>query len=376
LRAASGRRQDEAAVLDNVDVIPYLLERDLISARAVVDGGVRIVDVSRRNRVFIVSADGEPGLVVKQARDADDAGVLHEARVLERLRAGDPRLAGRLPAVVSCDRAASILVVDAARDGHDLRARHERGRFSRELAAQVGRTLALLHAMPLATLGDEEAPLDPSWALQLHRPSLKATHHMTGGASELVSTIQGSQELCAALDELHASRRDATVVHGDMRWDNVLVVRASTAASSRRSRLLLVDWESAGRGDPSLDLGAFLGEYLHAWLRSIPIVDPKDPGRLLAHAGLPLSRMRPAIGAFWLSYARHSRAAIPELGRLLRRAASCAAVRVLTCAFEGSLSHHELSGSGRFALQLSANILRRPDEAIAHLLGIDASWTR
>jgi aminoglycoside phosphotransferase (APT) family kinase protein len=140
--------------------------------------------------------------------------------------------------------------------------------------------------------------------------------------------------------------------------------------------MLLVDLESAALGDPSLDLGTFLGEYLHAWLRSIPIVDPADPGRLLAYAGRPLARMRPAMSAFWLSYAHSSPAATPELGRVLRGAASWAAVRVLSSAFEDSLSRHELRGSAHVALQLGLNILQRPDEAIAHLLGIGTSWAR
>jgi aminoglycoside phosphotransferase (APT) family kinase protein len=363
-------------VLDNVDVMPYLLERDLVSARAVVEGGVRIVDMSRRNRVFLVTVDGGPHVVVKQAADPEDAGVRHEAVVLDRLRATDRRLAARLPAPLSYDRATGILVLEAGRDAHVLRERHARGRFSRELAAQVGRTLALLHGTPLATLGDHAAPVDPAWALRLHRPSLRAAHHMTDATRELVSTIQQSQELCAALDELDASGGDATVVHGDVRWDNVVVARATSAATSRRSRLLLVDWESAGHGDPSLDVGAFVGEYLYAWLRSVPIVDPGDPGRLLAHARYPLARMRPALSAFWLSYARHSSRAVPQLGRLLRRAARCAAVRVLASAFEGSLSQHELPGSAHFALQLCLNTLRRPDEAIAQLLGISAAWAR
>jgi len=364
-------------VLEIADVMSYLLQRDLISARAVVDGGLRIVDMSRRNRVFIVTADDQPGLVVKQPSDADDAGVRHEAVVLERLRATNPRLAARLPRPISFDLSAGVLVLEAAPDAQDLRERHARGRLSRELAAQAGRVLALLHATPLAALGDQGAPWDPGWALRLHRPSLKtAQHTLTGAASEFVRKIQRSQELCAALDDLHASRRGGAVIHGDVRWENVLTARASRGTSPRRSRLLLVDWESAGRGDPSLDLGAFFGEYLHAWLRSIPIVDPKDPGRLLAHAGCPLARIRPAVGAFWLSYTRHSAAAAPELGRLLRRAASYAAVRVLTSAYEESLSRHELGGRAHFALQLSLNILRRPDEAIAHLLGLSASWTQ
>jgi aminoglycoside phosphotransferase (APT) family kinase protein len=355
----------------------YLLERDLISAEAVVDGRLKIVDMSRRNRVFIVTSDGERGYVVKQPSDGDDAGVRHEAVVLERLRAANPRLAARLPAPVSYDPAAGILVLEAARDVRDLRDRHARGRFSCEVAAQVGQALALLHATPTATLGEHSAPWDPRWALQLHRPSLTTAQHvLTSAANELVRTIQQSQELCAALDELHASLREVALIHGDVRWENVLTARAPSGASPRRSRVLLVDWESARRGDPSLDLGAFFGEYLHAWLGSIPIVEPADPGRLLAYAGRPLARMRPALRAFWLSYTRRSPAAAPELGRLLRRAASCAAARVLTGALERSLSRHRLRGSPRFAVQLSLNILQRPDEAIAQLFGISASWPR
>lgn len=361
-------------MLDIADVTPYLLERDLISAKAVVEGGLRVVDMSRRNRVFVVTAEGEPGYVVKQPSGPDGAGLRHEALVLERLRAADRRLAARLPVPISYEPTAGILVLEAARDAQDLRERHARGRFSRDLAAQAGRTLALLHATPPAVLGDQDSPWDPSWSLRVHRPSLKAAQHMTSGACELVSTIQRSDELCAALDELHDSQDDSAVIHGDIRWENVLAARAPDVASSRRSRVLLVDWEAAGCGDPSVDLGFFFGEYLHAWQRSVPIVDPKDPGRLLAHSDRPLAHMRPAMSAFWRSYATHSPLTASALGRLLRRATSFAAVRVLMSAFEESLSHHEPRASARFALQLSVNILRRPDEAIAHLLGLSASW--
>lgn len=351
----------------------YLLERNLITAQSVVDGGLKIVDMSRRNRVFAVTADGERAFVVKQSSDRG-GGVGHEAVVLERLRATHARLAAQLPAVVSFDGATGVLVLEAAHDPQNLRDRHARGRFPRELAAQVGRTLALLHATQPEILDDRKSPLDPSWILQLHRPSLTDAHEVLAGAAiEFVKTIQRSEHVCAALDELHASWDARTVIHGDIRWDNLVTARTA-GGSSCRSRLLLVDWESAECGDPSLDVGAFFGEYLYAWLRSIPIVDPTDPGRLVEHAGLPLARMRPALAAFWLSYAGHSSAAPRELARLLRRAASCAAVRVLACALESSMSSHALPRNARFALQFSENILRRPDEALAHLIGIGASW--
>jgi aminoglycoside phosphotransferase (APT) family kinase protein len=150
----------------------------------------------------------------------------------------------------------------------------------------------------------------------------------------------------------------------------VLAARAPRGSSARRSHLLLLDWESAGAGDPSQDVGTFFGEYLSDWIRSIPIVEPKDPGRLVASARRPLTRMRPAITAFWAAYSGRDEGD----GLLLRRAVRFAAVRVLAGAYEESLARSTLSGSAHFALQLSANILRRPDQAIAHLLGIKAPW--
>jgi hypothetical protein len=64
-----------ADVLDLADIEPYLTERGLLSARAVVDGGLRVADVSRLNRVFLVTAEGERCLVVKLADEPGSVGV-------------------------------------------------------------------------------------------------------------------------------------------------------------------------------------------------------------------------------------------------------------------------------------------------------------
>jgi hypothetical protein len=55
---------------------------------------------------------------------------------------------------------------------------------------------------------------------------------------------------------------------------------------------------------------------------------------------------------------------------VLRRAVRFAAVRLLAAAFEESQRHTELQARANDALHLARNILRRPDEAAAHLLGL------
>src|ERR671925_502329 len=147
---------------------------------------------------------------------------------------------------------------------------------------------------------------------------------------------------------------------------------APSTGSGRWTGLQLIDWELCGAGDPGLDIGAFFGEHLRAWLQSIPIVDRRDPGRLLPHARLPLRRMRPALGAFWDAYVRHRGADRAGLTRTLRRATRFAAVRLLTAALEEAQTLTEIRAGVLHLLPLSRNILRRPDEASARLLGLGA----
>lgn len=360
-------------MLGAADVAGYLIDRNLLSPRAVVDGGLRVEDASRLNRVFVVTAQHERCYVLKLPGAAGGAGVAREAAVLERLGALDPDgpLASRLPLLVAYDEAEGVLIFESTPDARDLTGRHARGRFSCALAREAGRALARLHALPPGALDGLPRVPHPIWGAQVHRPDLDMLRTLSAAAVELTRIVQAIDELCEELDDLLASWSVESVIHGDIRWDNCIARRG--ARSSRWSRLQLIDWELCGAGDPGFDIGAFFGEYLRAWLQSIPIVDPADPGRLLAHARLPLRRMRPALRAFWAAYTLHRGTSGAELSGTLRRATRFAAVRLLMAAVEEAQTLAELRASVLYMLPLSRNILRRPDEASAHLLGVSAS---
>jgi Ser/Thr protein kinase RdoA (MazF antagonist) len=355
-------------VLDPGDVAPYLIDRQLLSARAVVDGGLHIDDQSRLNRVFVVTAE-ERSLVLKTAGKAGGVQVAREAAVLERLRSVDERgrLASFLPNVVAYDDAEGVLVLEAAPGARDLGLHHASGRFSCALAREVGRALARLHAVGPSAMSELRRPTNLTWSLRVHEPDLESLRTSSAAALELTRIIQAADELRTALDALIAAWTEEAVIHGDLRWDNCLAWRS--AGSDRWRRLQLIDWEVCGVGDPGWDIGAFLAEYLRAWLRSIPIADPQDPGRLLTHAGLPLRRMRPAMRAFWEAYTRHRTPATAKPDDLLPRAIRFAAVRLLTSALEEAQTLTELHASSFSPLSLGQSILRRPREA-ADLFGL------
>jgi aminoglycoside phosphotransferase (APT) family kinase protein len=353
-------------VLDLADVPRYLLERRLLEPRDIVQGGLRVIDASRLNSVYIVTAADRWPLVVKAG-----AGVAREAAVLERLHgaADGGGLAAFLPPVLVADRIGGRLVLESAPGTRDLRRHHAHGRFSRALAREAGRALAALHAIPLAAMDGMRAGGDRGSDVRLHAPDLDAVHSMSPAAKELTRFIQGLDDLCAALDRIAASSRADAVIHGDVRWDNLLAI--PDAGSRHWTKLGLIDWEHCEIGDPAVDVGAFLGEYLRAWAQSVPVADPLDPGRLLGHAGLPLARMRPALGAFWEAYARRVRSPADDLGRMLRRAVDLAAVRLLTAALEEAQARDELQARMLCLVPLSRNLLCRRGDECARLLGLD-----
>jgi aminoglycoside phosphotransferase (APT) family kinase protein len=362
-------------VLEVADVEPYLRARGLLEAGAVVDGRLRVVDASRRNRVFLVTADRQPCYVVKLPREPGDTGVEYEAAVLDGLRSrlGDDRLTAFVPTPVIYDAAENVLVLELPPNAQDLTQQHARSRFSRALAGATGKALAALHSVAAGVLDGLRAP-DPTAMLAVHRPDMQAVRTLSEAGVDLVRMIQGSDALCRALDELLGCRRDESVIHGDMRWDNCLAV--GRPDSRRKTRVLLIDWELSAAADPALDVGAYFAEYLRAWQQSVAIWDarrterrPIDPTRLLA-------AMQPAVGAFWEAYERHSNQPAIELSRMLRRALQFAGARLVLTALEEAQTMTELGHSVLSTLQLGANVLQRPDEAGVHLLGFRTRWIR
>jgi aminoglycoside phosphotransferase (APT) family kinase protein len=368
------------------DVAGYLLGRGLLGPEAIVDGGLRIADVSRRNRVFLATTQRDRCFVLKLGRQGAPDAVAREAAVLKRLHAADAVLARSLPPLVGWDAARGVLILGATRDAQELAQVHGGGRCSLALARAAGSALARLHDLPACAApasastgasaagalgadddGDRAADRRPP---AVHRLELGDLATLSGAAIDLVRIVQRDTQLCDELDGLATSTEDRAVIHGDVRWANCLALRD---AGGRRTRLVLIDWELCRMGDPAADVGAFLGDWLRAWLKSIPVSDPREPARLLAHARFPLARMRPAIGAFWDAYRRRRARPSAELSDALRRATRFAAVRLLESAFEEAQTHPALQATTLHQQQLCRNIIRRPDDAAAHLLGLPRS---
>ena len=353
-------------LLNELALARHLLERGILDPEAVVEGRLTIRRRDGRNVNFALTSERGPGLFVKHGIGRDGLGMIErEARAYTALRTGGgAALAGFLPPVREFDRERSLLVLEHVGDGRTLRDQHRSGRYSLRVASAVGGALAAIHDTPPPAGTPDDGP---AWILRLHQPWVSWIRDASAASLRLMEAVQSRPEFGERLDALRADWRPECLTHRDFKWDNCLAVRGPYG---RATGVRIVDWETAGVGDPAWDAGSALGDYLACWLFSIPVTGQDPPERFADLARRPLDRMRPALRALWTAYARGRRLTPVQANALLVRSTRYAAARLLQTGYEQAQMLPDLPGTTRCLLQVALNLLRRPHEGAVRLLGI------
>lgn len=236
----------------------HLVERGVLPASAVVDAGLRVEERGGRNVACLLRPGVGGALFAKQGCEPPSL-VVEEAHVLRVL--GDGALADLAPRVVHLDAERLLLVVEGM-PGATLA---ERGPEAPAMVA-LGCALARVHGH--GTMG-RRAPMPA--ALRLQAPRVDDVAGMSSAALALVREIQASRPLLALLDPLRASWRARALIHGDVRFANVLIRPAPAPP------VALVDWELGGDGDPVWDVACVIADALaHPAASAPPGADAAD----------------------------------------------------------------------------------------------------
>ena len=348
-------------MLELADVAQYLQARGALSRQSIVDFGLVVSDVSSRHRNFRVEIPGAGGLQLKQAlaRDMQPA-VLREAILYRQLQESDPRFAGLMPEFRDYDADRGILILALVPDAEDLRVHHLRAKRCRpDVGGAIGEALAMLHSRSAPEGAVTSCPLPPFAGL--FEPSVEVFRNASAANLDLLRIIRGADELTSAFDSLRAQLRCESLLHNDLKWDNLLLTPQG---------MRLVDWESAEYGDPAWDLGSMFGQYLSLWLFSVPLTGSAPVANFAALASFPLGDIKLAINACWTGYFTERQIPAAATSELLRRAISMTAMRLLQTAFESSQFAPQLTSCDILHVQLASNIVQRPVEACRQLLGL------
>ena len=162
---------------------------------------------------------------------------------------------------------------------------------SEALLPALGGLIATLHAVS-AGEGADVFPLLSAPVQTFGRLSPETVAASGQAFVELATLMQARPKLNRHLRDLRSSWRSSALVHGDLKSDNVLIVKGPQGPE-----LLLIDWECAGIGDPAWDCGSAIGSMCFAWVRTL--ASGSDAAELRRHAGHILA----GIDGFWSAYA-------------------------------------------------------------------------
>jgi hypothetical protein len=297
-----------------------------------------------------------------------------EARVHELARgnAGFSLLGGALPPFFAYDASGHALVTGLIDGAEDLRQYQRRdgadGANSVALARSLAVSLAQIHGGVWAAPSNSGFPGRMPWIFTFHKAPLVGG---SPGNVELQQLLSRLPDYAQALDRLIAQWHINAFIHGDLKWDNVLVHHASGEAAhdgAAQVRLSIVDWEMADLGDAYWDVAAILQAYLADWAASMP-AQGYSAELMVQNSMLPLSRIQPAMRMFWTTYAAARNLDRATASWWLERAIGYAALRMIQTGFEHLQFSQQLTPEAQRLVQLSLNMLTHPAEAARTLLG-------
>jgi hypothetical protein len=361
------------------DSVRRLLEWELIDEVAIVDGDLTVSSAARRNLNLRVERRLGDSSLIKQvttgAADAADSLIREagfyafcaEERAAAAVASSMPRLRGTLDS-------GRVLVLELLENARTLWQEYgERDPHELPLTAPLalGWALGALHSTfresILATdprLGRLARDCPPCF--DLHRPHPGILRDASPARLELCRSVQREASLRDGLAAARSAWCCETVIHGDVRPDNVLVTRRSGAPA-----IWLVDWEFVQHGDPAWDVGCALHDHLMFWVRSMSLDPHLDAAERVATARCPLPALHVAMRALWTGYLATGAGGDPGVEAVLARAVRFSGVRLLQTAWEKARQLDHQSATGVLVLQLAANLLADPERAVSDLYGFE-----
>jgi hypothetical protein len=362
------------ALLKAENISSYLIERGILTLESIVDGDYLVHEQSSRNHNFKIVRRRSPGFFVKQANPTEHhrQTVAREAACY-KLASRHSELAGLsalMPRLHLFDSAHGILVLELLEDAETLWEHHLRRQcFPEAIAALQGERFGRFHRHAEKFQAKvEESGLfarQLPWILSFHQANPQYLSQMSQGNQQLLGILKQYPELTGALDELRRSWKVRLLIHGDIKWENLMLCRKNGPDAD----LKVIDWEMADLGDECWDLGSVLQAYLTFWIFMLPL-DTASLEAATASTPFRPEQLKAALGTFWRSYAMARGLDHQASRKMLRRSLACGAARMVQTAYESIQSSKKMTPHGLYQLQMSMNVLRDPATAAKEMVGL------
>jgi hypothetical protein len=316
----------------------------------------------------LVSRRHGSGLLVKHLRSWSPhfaASLAREAGCYWAVaHSGCPIVAELMPGFIAYDPSWHVLLIEALPRTESVAERRRRLRESPDVVDRlVGESLAVLHSDRVQQFAARFAgwvfPCRPPIGLGLHWWGEQVLQPLSPACVQLLALLRGDTRLCGLLDELRAGWRRDRFIHGDMKWENLVV----TPDANGEPAVRLVDWEFADWGDAAWDVaGVLQSELAHRIVSAAhPLAFPDMLGTSECSPPWDGSRQ------FWAAYAGRAGSHTAFRDRCVRYTGA----RLIQTAFEHVVHQVWVAEPSLAMLRIGARLIAHPEDTASRLLGIE-----
>jgi aminoglycoside phosphotransferase (APT) family kinase protein len=337
----------------------YLLDKGYLTPAALVSGDYQASQMVTRNAIFQITCRHSKSLFIKQTSNFDPASsyVLQKDATCLWLIKNHPefaRLSAYVPAYFGFDPENQILVTEFLADASDLEhyARQHEGQVSEAMQEELAAVLASYH-FPLspALLAHRSVQFFPRqlpWVLSI-MDNAPATQQLMShpSAPAVLAALAGKPDFKAALAAIAREWTPTSLIHGDIKWLNLL-----TQTIEGRDNIRIIDWEFADIGDPLWDVAGVLHDFITSAIFYNPVL--ASNANLVTGIGLDeLQDIWPLLERFWVRYQAQRTLSPQDLAKTLRYTAA----RLVQSAIERNMLLSTLQPNSIKLLQASYAML-------------------
>ncbi|WP_284773914.1 aminoglycoside phosphotransferase family protein [Agrobacterium sp. lyk4-40-TYG-31] len=358
-------------------LVPYLMDRRVLSAAELLDDDITIVEAGRRNRNFKVLRRDGTGFFVKQiplAAAETMQSVQREATLYALADSGvsTADLKALMPQIRHYDKTRHLLAVDLVPNSQSLTFYQMRvsavAGAMEDIATQLGTVLSTCHGHAtdiLSTAAKQGVfPVQPPWILSFSDFGETMMPNMSGGAKGVLAAVRQEPGLKEHMALLKAEWQRGCLIHGDLKWENFLV---SQPDENAKASVQLIDWELADLGDAAWDVACVLASFVQ------PVIVGRfsAQGQFLGPAPAEdIARAQACCKAFWTAYTAAFSLTAQQQAQAKDRCARFAAARLVLTAYEIAQATPEISASAALAIRTATSIFNDPRSAVQQLFGL------
>ena len=368
--------------LSSENVVSFLKEHEICSSDFQPNAPITLREGTNFNLV-VKSARGKD-LMVKQNRMSDrqtSLGTLPVEWVVQELINTFPKLAHLQPIVsevLFIDWSNSILV-SVFYDNYLALDRFEpvRESFAPRLFYVLGSNLAKIHGATYRQQAHFEflcrylkldtAKQQPNFIKRLTKLDTSLWGRICPDGFAFYKLYQRFPSLNEAVIELFDNIQPSCLIHNDLTLDNFIIDRQIDLYSAEiaSEQIKIIDWERINWGDPAVDLGMFISEYIGGiWLGNLISDRNLDLNTMLSTAKFPLEEIAPCLKAFMQGYLIQFPQIAIERIDFISRVVQFVGIGILNRLTYYVEHHYPFDNNSICKLQVAKNLLCHPQQSI------------